>query len=247
MPDFMSFEEAASLPIAYCTAYHSIKTANLCKGESVLIHAASGGLGQALLMLCQYMGANIFTTVGTAEKKAFIMDKFGIPESHIFNSRDESFAACVLGSTNNRGVDVIFNSLSSELLRVTWNCIAPFGRFIELGKRDLAINSRLEMAPFTRNVSFAAVDIMAVLKEKPAYGARLWREVMSLIRDGKLRAPGPISIYGMAEIEKALRIMQGGRHIGKLVAVPRAEETSLVSLNLTTLPSEKGHPANSEC
>ena len=93
LPDDMSFEVGASLPVAYCTAYQSIvHAAHLRKGETVLIHAATGGLGQATIGLCQLIGAEIFATVGTIEKRKFLMSEFGIPEDHIFSSRDGTFA-----------------------------------------------------------------------------------------------------------------------------------------------------------
>jgi NADPH:quinone reductase-like Zn-dependent oxidoreductase len=179
-------------------------------------------------MLCQYYGAEIFATVGTKEKKRFIIDHYHIPEDHIFSSRDASFAKGIMRRTNRKGVDVVMNSLSSDLLRVTWRCIASFGRFIELGKRDFAINSRLEMAPFARNVSYIAVDLVTFLEEKPERGRLIWNEVMELIRSGHIEAPKPISVYGMADLEKALRTMSAGRHMGKLVLVPQAGEKGMV-------------------
>ena len=160
IPHEIPFEVAAALPVVYFTAYWAVfKVARLRKEESVLIHAGSGGLGQALINLCQLVGAEIFVTVGTSEKKGLLMDKYKIPESNIFSSRDTKFARGIMNITNGKGVDVIMNSLSGEALRETWTCIAPFGRFIELGKRDFTINSRLEMRHFERNVSFIGLDV----------------------------------------------------------------------------------------
>jgi NADPH:quinone reductase-like Zn-dependent oxidoreductase len=217
IPENMTFEEAAALPIVFCTALQSIKVANLQRGETVLIHAASGGLGQALIQLCKLYDAHIFATVGSKQKKDFLMETYGIPAQQIFYSRDSSFAEHLLLETNGRGVDVIFNSLSSDLLRCTWRCIASFGRFIELGKRDFQVNSRLEMSPFQKNASFSAVDILQVLYERPEYGAGLWREVMSLVASGNVKPPAPMTVYPMSEIENAMRSMQSGKNIGKIV------------------------------
>jgi acyl transferase domain-containing protein/NADPH:quinone reductase-like Zn-dependent oxidoreductase len=229
IPDDMPFEVGATLPIIYCTAYHSIKVANLTAGETVLIHAASGGLGQALIMLCQNAGAEIFATVGTPEKREFLRSQYGIPDDHIMSSRDETFAAKLMQITNRQGVDVIFNSVTGDLLRRTFECIASFGRFIELGKKDFAVNSRLEMKSFARNVTFAAVDLVTLLAEKPLYGSKMWAEVMSLVREGIVRPPQPITVFSMGEIERALRTMQSGKHIGKLVVVPKGNEVVKVS------------------
>jgi acyl transferase domain-containing protein/NADPH:quinone reductase-like Zn-dependent oxidoreductase len=229
IPDGMTFEEATTLPIVFCTAMHSARVAKLQKGDTALIHAASGGLGQALIHVCKYFGVEVYATVGSKLKKTFLMETFAIPEDHIFYSRDDGFAHDILRETNKRGVDVIFNSLSSELLRRTWQCIAPFGRFIELGKRDFAVNSRLDMAQFAQNVTFSAVDILQVLYEMPEYGAQLWHDALSLITNGHAKPPMPISVYSMADVENAMRTMQTGRHIGKIVLVPDSTNLAKVS------------------
>lgn len=226
LSDDMSFEMAACLPVIYCTAYHSVFTvANVQKGETVLIHAASGGLGQAAIELCQLVGAEIFATVGTHEKKALLMERFSIPEDHILFSRDGSFAKGIMTMTNGVGVDVILNSVAGEMLRITWECIAPFGRFIELGARDYTINTHLEMHKFARNVTFAVVNLVSLVRERPQAAAQVWSKVMALFRSKNLDGPSPITVYGISEIEKALRTMQSGRHMGKLVAVARPDET----------------------
>jgi NADPH:quinone reductase-like Zn-dependent oxidoreductase/ubiquinone/menaquinone biosynthesis C-methylase UbiE len=222
-PKDMPFEIAASLPIVYFTAYYAvIKVARLHKGETVLIHAASGGLGQAIINLCQLVGAEIFATVGTLEKKTLLMEQFDVPEDHIFSSRDDTFAKGVMRMTGGRGVDAIMNSVSGDALRLTWNCISPFGRFVELGKRDMTINSRLEMRHFEKSVSFTGLDVPlhTHFDEK----RRIWGELMSMYQKGQIKPPFPITTYGISDTEKALRIMQTGKHKGKIVLVPRPEE-----------------------
>jgi len=139
IPDDMSFETAASLPMIYCTAYSSlIDEARLTSEDTILIHAAAGGVGQAAIMIAQQVGAEIYATVGSQQKKDHIMKAYGIPEDHIFNSRDLSFATGIKRMTNGKGVDVVLNSLAGEALRESWNCLAWFGRFIELGKKDIS-------------------------------------------------------------------------------------------------------------
>jgi acyl transferase domain-containing protein/NADPH:quinone reductase-like Zn-dependent oxidoreductase len=218
IPDDMSFETAATIPIVFCTAYHSVfEAARLRKGESILIHAASGGLGQALIMLCQMIGAEVFATVGTAEKKQFLMDTYNIPEDHIFNSRDGTFAKRVMRATANKGVDVIMNSVAGEALRLTWSCIAPFGRFVELGRRDFELDTRLDMGRFALNVSFSAVDFVHLAKARPVQTGEMWKQVMDLFRSNTVQPVQPIAVYHIDQAESALRVMQKGRHIGKLV------------------------------
>ena len=126
--------------------------------------------------------------------------------------------------TDGKGVDVIMNSVAGEALRLTWNCIAPYGRFVGLGKRDFFMNTRLEMEKFARNVTFAAVDLVGLIKERPEVVDKVWGKVMELLRTGIVKPPSPISIYAMSDIQKALSTMQSGGHMGKLVAVPQQSD-----------------------
>ena len=139
IPDSMSFVEAATFPSVYAAAIYSlVDIARLQRGETVLIHAASGGFGQASIVMAHHLGASaVYCTVGSEAKKRLLMDSYGIPEQHILNSRDLSFAAGIKRLTGGRGVDVVLNSLAGEALRQTWLCLAPFGRFVELGKKDM--------------------------------------------------------------------------------------------------------------
>ncbi len=229
--DDIPYEVAAALPIVYFTAYLAVfKIARVCKGETVLIHAGSGGLGQAIINLCQLIGATIFATVGTVAKRRLLIDEYNIPEDNIFSSRDTTFVPGVMKKTQGRGVDVIMNSLSGEALRLTWNCIAPFGRFVELGKRDFTINTRLEMRNFEKNVSFSGLDLP--LDSWKGERRKIWGEIMEFYRKGLIRAPLPITVFGVSEIEKALRTMQSGKHMGKLVLLPRHDEVVKVTPSL---------------
>ncbi|RFU23814.1 hypothetical protein B7463_g12524, partial [Scytalidium lignicola] len=235
IPDDMSFELAAALPVNFCTAHYSVfHVARIQNGQSVLIHAASGGLGQALIELCQISGAEIFCTVGTLEKKKLLMDDYGIFEDHIFTSRDASFAPAIMRKTNGRGVDVIMNSLAGDMLRITWDCIAPFGTFIELGARDYTINSRLEMSKFARNVTFASVNLVHLIRERPHLAAKVWADVVELFREKKLRGPTPLKTYSISELEPALRLIQSGKHLGKLVLVNNKGDLVNASTQLST-------------
>ena len=225
IPDGVSFVTAASIPIVFSTALYALTTVgHLSRDDSVLIHAAAGGVGQAAIMLAQNIGAEVFVTVGSIEKRDFIMDNFGVPQSHIFSSRDITFGQGVLRATNNKGVDVVLNSVAGESLRVTFECLAPLGRFVEIGKRDLVQNNRLEMKKFSEGVTFSAVDIVIVSSLRPKKCQQLLRDVVEMLRVGKIRPVSPITTYSMSEVQDALRKMQMGRHIGKLVIEPKVED-----------------------
>ncbi|KAI0901837.1 putative polyketide synthase [Annulohypoxylon nitens] len=226
IPDDMDFSVAASLPIVYCTAYYGlVDQARIQRGEKVLIHAAAGGVGQAAVMLCQLYGAEIFVTVGTKEKKEHMMATYGIPEDHIFSSRNLSFADGIKRLTQGKGVDIVLNCLSGEALKASWSVIAPFGRFIEIGKKDIEDNTRLGMAPFIKNVTFASVDLTVIFRQRKALGARLLSEVMDLLRDGNIGQVSPITLFPFSKIEEAFRYMQAGKHMGKIVLTPSEDDT----------------------
>jgi hypothetical protein len=218
MPDDMDFETAASLPTIYATVYVSlVDTARLQRGETVLIHSATGGVGQAAVMLAQHLGADVFVTVGSDEKRRLVMDRYGIPADRIFFSRDASFAAGIRAATAGRGVDVVLNSLTGNLLQESVNCLAPFGRFVELGKRDLEQNHCLELEAFTRAVSFSSIDLIAFGEHKGLEANRILKDVMRLLGEKAIRPVYPITAFPISDAEKAFRLMQTGKHMGKIV------------------------------
>lgn len=230
IPSGVRMEVAATLPVIFCTAYYGmVVLANLCPGERILIHAAAGGVGQAAIQLAQMIGAEVYATVGSVEKKKFIMGKYNIPDDRIFYSRSAEFGPAIRFATAGEGVDVVINSLAGDLLRESWECLAPFGRFIEIGKRDITSNTRLEMAKFDNNVTFSSVDLTILAEKRPAVMSRVLKSVMDLLRKGSIRPIGPITTFGISEVETVLRLMQGGKNSGKVVIVPRVGEQVLVS------------------
>ncbi|KAL8744188.1 MAG: hypothetical protein Q9190_003535 [Brigantiaea leucoxantha] len=230
IPASMTFTQAAAIPVVHCTAHHALSTVGgLCKGESVLIHAAAGGVGQAAIMLAQQVEAEIYATVGSVDKKALLMETYGIPEDHIFSSRDTSFSKALMAMTKQKGVDVALNSTSGEMLRHSWQCMAPMGRFIEIGKRDLVQNSNLEMEKFADSVTFAAVDIGVVADKKPLLFKHLLSKVMEMHQEGIIRQVQPLTVFPIAEMQHAMRTMQAGKHTGKIVI--EAAKDSIVQVH----------------
>jgi NADPH:quinone reductase-like Zn-dependent oxidoreductase len=225
MPNDMSFAEAASLPIVYGTCYYAMyDVARLKAGEKILIHSAAGGIGQAAIWLAKLVQAEIFATVGTEEKKQFLVETFGIPQDHIFSNRNTMFAQEIMHMTNGHGVDVALNSLTGESLRVTWDCMAPFGRFLEIGKKDISSFGNLPMFPFAKNVSFTAVDLLFIMRHDLKLAKRIFDDVKNLAEAKKIKAPQPIHTYSYENIEDAFRVLQSGKHIGKIVIEPKAGE-----------------------
>lgn len=159
-----------TLLTAYFTAIYALRfRANLRAGENVLIHAGSGALGLATISIAQRMGATVYTTVGSQDKKEFLIKQLGLPATHIFSSRDNSFVAGIQVATGEEGVDVVVNSLTGDLMHASWNCLANFGRFVEVGKRELSDAGRLQMHVFMRNATFTAFDITELFCHKDPF------------------------------------------------------------------------------
>lgn len=219
IPQDMSFEDAASLPVIFCTVYHGlVDVARLQPGQSILIHAGAGGVGQAALMLAKHLGViEIYVTVGSQEKRDLVKQKYGIPDSHIFNSRDASFGSAVLKATKGRGVDVVLNSLAGPLLQTSFDVLAPLGHFIEIGKRDLESNSLLEMAPFSRATSYAALDLLTLIHHRANDVYRILGEVSRLVQEQVVKPVHPVTAYPIQDAAKTFRLLQTGKHTGKVV------------------------------
>lgn len=218
IPDSISFETAASVVTPGIIAYYSlVDVARLTRGESVLIHLAAGATGQMAVWVAKMVGAEVFATVGLESKKEFLVDTFDIPADHIFYSRNTSFARGIMRMTHGRGVDVVLNSLSGDGLRASWECRAPYGRFVEIGKSDIVANSGLPMALFARNVSFRAVDLHYTAQSRTEFANGLLKKTMDLLAAVSIQHPSPLNVYPATDIEGAFRYLQSGRNTGRIV------------------------------
>lgn len=218
VPAKMSFEEAAAVPLVSTAAMHAIvNLAKLRSGQSILVHSAAGALGQMGIQLARRLGLVIYATVGSDEKRALLMDRFGIPGERIFYSRDASFAKGIKRATRGRGVDCVLNTLYGELLRVSWSCLAPFGTFVEFGSRDISDNVGLDMRPFGKSTTFTSIDVAAMLQEAPEELGKALNDVFTLLDDGVIQAPYPVTTFPAGQVQDAFRTMQQGKHRGKLV------------------------------
>ncbi len=212
-PEVLSFDAAPSL-IAYVTPYYALKyLANVQPGETVLIHSASGGVGLAAIEVARWLGAEVVATAGSDAKRAFLRER-GV--KHVFDSRSLEFAEDVMQLTGRRGVDVVLNSLAAEAARKSLSILASHGRFIEIGKKDIAEGGLLGLAEFDRNLMYAAVDTDRMGAERPVLFRRLIAEVLDLITAGRLAAV-PTQVYPAVEVGDAFRAMARAQHIGKIV------------------------------
>lgn len=219
IPNGISFLDAAAIPAVWCTVVYAFDhVARLRKGESVLIHAGAGAVGQAANQLAKLRGAQIFVTVGSDWKRQLLKDLYGISDDQIFHSRENSFVDDVFHATGGRGVDVVLNSLGGELLQDSWKCTAPFGRFIDIGKADILANNTLEMGHFLRNILFAAVDVAGMYEENKPLMRQVLDDVFELFEaHPHLHNPKPLHAFPPSKVEDAMRALQGGKIAGKAV------------------------------
>jgi acyl transferase domain-containing protein/acyl carrier protein len=219
-PRDLTFAQAAALPCAYLTCYYALgEVARMRKGESVLIHSASGGVGIAAIEIARWLGLEVFATAGTAEKRAYLMS-LGV--DRVMDSRAAGFGEAILEQTNGRGVDVILNSLVGGAIAEGLRALAPYGRFLEIGKRDMWDDSRIGLGSFLHNRSFSGVDLATLVEDRPDYVGAMLRAVMRLVDDGVLK-PLPVRSHAAAAASEAIHEMAQAKHIGKIVIDTRTE------------------------
>ncbi len=226
LPASVSEEQAAAASTAYATAWHGLRElARVKPGDRILIHSATGGVGQAAIAIAQTAGAEIFATAGTPQKRALLRD-MGV--EHVYDSRSVEFADLIRRDTGGYGVDIVLNSLTGAAQRAGLGLLATGGRFVEIGKRDVYANSRLELFPFRRNLSFYYADLALMCESHPDQIGQLLHMVYSRIDSGEL-PPLPHITYPLSEATTAIRVMSAAEHTGKLVlAMPSDGQTTVV-------------------
>jgi NADPH:quinone reductase-like Zn-dependent oxidoreductase/NADP-dependent 3-hydroxy acid dehydrogenase YdfG len=214
LPRGTSFEDAAGLPIAFLTAEYGLDhLARLECGERVLIHSATGGVGLAAVQIARNRGAEILATAGSPEKREYLR-KLGI--AHVFDSRSVAFADEVLAATGGEGVDVVLNALAGDFIRRGLDVLRPFGRFVEIGKRDIFADSPMGLAPFRKNLGYFAFDLGLLRQQRPGLAETMLRSLVERIESGALR-PLPTQVVPVEEVSRGFELLARARHIGKIV------------------------------
>ena len=230
-PPILSPVEAATIPVAFLTAYYGLhELAAIKAGDRVLIHAATGGVGQAALQLAQRAGAELFATASPGKWDA--LRQFGI--THIYNSRTLAFAQQVLADTNGHGVDLVLNSLTGPgFIEANLAVLAAGGRLVEMSKRE--IWSAAQVAAVRPDVHYIPFDLVGITSSHPQVVQRMFASILDLVVQNKLRAL-PYQAFSMCDAVRAFRTMQEAKHIGKLVLTPpappptmRADATYLIT------------------
>lgn len=217
MPSTVSAEEAATIPVTFLTAYYAlVHLAELSEGDTVLIHGGAGGVGLAALQIARWRGAKIIATAGSEDKRNTLKL---LGADVVLDSRSLAFVDAVMAETGGEGVDVVLNSLFGEAMERSIEVLKPFGRFLELGKRDYYGNTRIGLRPFRQNLTYFGIDADQLLTRQPKLAVDLFVKLVELFEDGTLR-PLPHRVFESADVVDAFRLMQQAGHIGKIVIRP---------------------------
>ena len=209
----ITFAGASGVPTVFATAYYGLHhVARLQPGERVLIHSATGGVGMASIQIARWLGAEIYATAGSDEKRE-LLRSMGI--DHPMDSRSTAFAGQIMDLTKGQGVDVILNTLSGDAVTKGLEILRPFGRFIQVDKKDIAANAPLALGSFKNGLSFTSIDLGLFVKDLPKMKA-LMEEIAGHLSLEHFR-PVSHTSFPITRIGEALNYISRAKHVGKIV------------------------------
>ena len=230
-PARLTHAQAATLPVAFMTAWYALHTlGRIHPSERVLIHAATGGVGLAAIQIAKAAGAEIFATAGSDTKRSYLR-KLGV--RHIFDSRSTAFADEIRRIARGRGVDLILNSLAGEAIEKGLSILAPGGRFLEIGKRDVFADTPVGLRSLRNNASIFVIDMGKVMAEQPHTVQVLLHALSKEFRAGRL-CPLPCETLPISHAADAFRQMAQAKHIGKIVLNTREVDPSKIRTHAAT-------------
>lgn len=215
LKDGESFSVVPTVLSAYTTALYAIHDrARVRAGETVFVCASSGAVGIAAITLALKAGATVYTSIeelsveSQAERVQYLTEELGVPSSHILSSADASFVQGIRDATSGRGVDVIINNaFAGDLMHESWRCLSDFGRFIELGKRELLDAGRLDMGVFLRNATFSAVNMSEFFSAPDSFHRGVWDslvgEALARYRAGEIQPPPAAKVFDITQVAEA--------------------------------------------
>ena len=214
IPAGMSFTDAATIPVVFLTSYYALVTlGRLKKGERVLIHSATGGVGLSSIQIAQDIGAEVFATAGTEEKRQLLRDK-GV--KYVYDSRSLLFADQIKKDTNGEGIDMVLNSLTGEAMLRSLHLLRSFGRFLEIGKKDVYANSKVGLEVFNRGLSYSMIDLAKMMTEVPWELGTLLEEIIPYFESNRYH-PLEKQVFKVTDVKNAFDFMSKAQHIGKII------------------------------
>jgi NADPH:quinone reductase-like Zn-dependent oxidoreductase len=239
IPDGMAFEDAATIPLNYLTALHSLLDhANLTKDKIILIHSAASDVGTAAVQIAQSIGAEVYTSVSTTEEKEFLKSVLQVPEGRIFDTHDASFGELILAASEGNGMDVVLNASVGATLDESFRILNNGGIILDIGKKDVLDRTNLPVSSFDRSSSFKTIDFTPE-SASDALISTLMTRLFELIDNGSIRRIAAAHRFGWDDIAGALRFIRQGKHIGRVVLTQNDEVKLPVSTILSWHHYEK--------
>ena len=231
IPENLSFQQGASIPFAYCTAYLAlVVNANVKTSESVLVHESPDGIDQAAAEIALHLGAEVFVLTNSREKRVFMTEKLHIPETHILAVEKLELSRSLMRLTGGKGIDVVVGYSRGEIMRQSWHCIATFGRFVDLRiSGGIENTTELDMQPFQRSATFSSVDVVALLRTYPDQVSRIFRDVRCLLDQGIISPMSQITPYNYSTTLECFETLRARNVSGKIVLSAQNEDVVPVS------------------
>ena len=218
-PGEMDMVDAAAGSTVNLTAYYAlIHLGQLRGGERVLIHSGMGGVGRAAIALAKYVGAEIYATAGSADKRDKLLE-LGVKAA--FDSHSFSWYEDLMRATSGEGVDIVLNALAGHHIALCLEALRPCGRHLEIGKVDIYADNTLGLRVFRKNLRFSGIDIDSLIIDDPFLARKLLQDCLDLYNEGALPVV-PTTVYPYEHVVEALRLLMNGQHQGKLVLEPPA-------------------------
>ncbi|ORB52564.1 polyketide synthase [Mycobacteroides saopaulense] len=234
--DFDPLAVGSGVPF-FTAGYAFYKLADLQPGETVLIHGAAGGMGMGAVQVAVNMGATVYATAGTEERRRAALE---LGAAAAFDSRSVGFVDDILRITEGRGVDVIYNSLPGEMIAQNFAVAGEFCRIIEIGKADIYFGGAMDLKPFSGNLSFHSIDMDRMLRLRPEIFRELRRECTEMLTSGKL-TPLPFTRFPIEEVVGAFEAVFRAEHMGRIVLDFRNQTPKLLPRKADPAPVLAGH------
>lgn len=237
LPEHVTFDEAAMMPLTHCTAWYALmQRAQAQKGQSVLIHPATRGVGEAAVQIAHRAGLDVMATVEDDAMRETLRTTYGIPDGKIFDVKDSSFASSVKGITGGAGADIVLNSIAGEPMRQAGQCLSPWGTFVDIGAKNAPEKTSLDMGSLPPNATFTTVDLQRLSALRPNIMANIMRQCFEFSgkRDVEKLAPH-VPLFPASQVESAFRSVATGQH-GTEAVLSFSDEQAVPYLNQHELP-----------
>ncbi|KAL1872727.1 Type I Iterative PKS [Diaporthe australafricana] len=215
MPESVTFDEAAMMPLTHCTAWYAlVQRARVQKGQSILIHTAGRGVGEAAIQVAQRVGLKIMAAVKSDAMRELLRTTYEISDENIFDVKDSSFVSSVKRMTRGLGADVVLNCVAGEAMRQAAQCLSPWGTFVDIGANNTPENSTsFDMGSFPRNASFTTVDLQRLAKLRPDIMTDIMRDTLEFLGGGEVeKRIAHLPVFPASQVESTFRSVATGQH-----------------------------------